>query len=80
MLKDELQPETGSRDLILSETDVTHDITVTEHQISNLEIEYKQKRQRLEQQKSVLVTKDLLQMSSVRKSHVPCPYHGSADH
>ena len=34
----------------------------------------------LEQQKSVLVTTDLLLTSSIGKSHEPCQYCGSADH
>ena len=57
-----------------------NNIMVVEQQILNLETEYKEKRQRLEGQKSVLVSKDLLHMNNIEKSHVPCQYCGSADH
>ena len=71
ILKNELQPETKIRACTLSETDETHDITVIQQQISN---GYRQKRQMLEQQKSVLVSRYLLQISHVNRSHVPCQY------
>ena len=35
-VQDEIQPETESRDSTPSETDMTHNITATEQQISNL--------------------------------------------
>ena len=44
-LQDEIQPKTESIDSTPSEIDPTHDITVTEQQIANLDTEYKQKIQ-----------------------------------
>ena len=58
-LQKELQPETESRSSAPSETDVSPNITIIKQQISNLKTEYTQKRQRWEEQNSVLVTKDL---------------------
>ena len=62
-----------------SETDKAGDITLVKQQMSKLETVYRQNRHRLEQQKSVLVSKDLFQLSSVNKFHVPCQYCGSAN-
>ena len=61
-------------------------ITIMEQKISELEVRYIQKQQRLEQQRSTLVTKDMPSVSSKMPSsktgqpHVPCKYYGSADH
>ena len=79
VLQNELQPETENRTSFLGEIDESYDRTVTE-KISKLETDYSQKCQRLEQQKYVLVSNDLLQMNGVKKSIVPCQYCGSADH
>ena len=67
ILQDEIPPESENRNLTQSKIGATCDITVIECKILNLEAEYKLERQRLEQQKSLLVTKDLLHMSLHRK-------------
>ena len=60
------------------------DVTVLEKNFSDLEFKYKHKRQQLEQQKSVLIIKDLLNTnmtSPIQKTlQVPCQYCGSVDH
>ena len=68
-LHNELQPETESRDLIPGRTYATCTIWVTKQQTSPLEMEYKQKKQRLEQKESVLVTRDMLKLRSI-ESHM----------
>ena len=70
-LQNELKPETDIIPSTLSKTDEDHRITVMEkNKFSNTETECSWKRQKLEQQKSVLVTKDLLQTSNVSKLHM----------
>ena len=66
-MQNEFQPETESRDSNPSEISENHDITVIE-QILNLQTEYRQRRLKLGQENSVLVTEKFLQMSSVNKS------------
>ena len=74
-----------NRESTSSEIETTCDMTMIAQKFWNLEIEYKQKRQRLEQQKSILVTKDMLHTSFTvsshvaEKSHVPCQYYNSVD-
>ena len=80
MLQDELLSERKSSAFTPSGINATGYVTKTKQQISKLEIEYRQKRQTVEQCKLTLVTKDLLQMSSINKSHMPCQYCGSADY
>ena len=70
ILQDETQPESGIRELTSRKSDTTHNIIVIEQKHSNLEVEYKQKRQWLEQQKSVLVTKDMLHTSRTVYNHL----------
>ena len=59
---------------------MTNDIMAIEEKITKLEVRYKQRGQRLEQQKSILITKDMLHMSStmtnyvVEKLHMPWQY------
>ena len=67
-LQNELQREIKSRTSTQSEIHKAGDVTIIEQKISKLETKYRQKRQQVEQQKqSMLVTKDLLQMSNVIK-------------
>ena len=53
---------------------------------SELEVKYKWQRQGLEQQESILVTKDMLHTTSkvsthaAKRSYVPCQYCGQVDH
>ena len=69
-----------------SEIDMSNDITVMEQKISELEVRCKQERKRLEQQKFILVPKDMLNASnktSILKTGEPqiaCQYCGSSDH
>ena len=57
-----------------------------EQTIPDLGVKYKQKRLRLEQQKPILLFKDMFHTSSTVPNceaeilHVPCQYCGSADH
>ena len=85
MLQDKTQIESRNRDSTPSEINTTYGVTVTEEKISEPEASYKQKMQRLEQQKFILVTKDILHTSSKvssfasEKSYVPCQYYHSVD-
>ena len=63
-LQDKTEMESEYRDSTSSEIDTTHYITLIEKTISELEIKHKQKKQIVKQQKSVLVTKDMIYASS----------------
>ena len=58
MLKDKTELE--KQDSASNERDRTNNITAIEEKISELQVRYKQKKQNMEQEKSILVTKDML--------------------
>ena len=57
-LQDKTQKETENRNLTSNKIDTALDVIIIEQKISEVEVKYKQKRQKL--QKSILVTKDVL--------------------
>ena len=59
-----MKKESDNQELSSHDVDPSNDIPVIEQKISELEIRYKWKRQMLEQQMSILVTKDMLNASS----------------
>ena len=60
-LPDEMLGESDNQELTSSEVDPSNDLIIILQKISDREVRYKQKRQKLEQQKSVI--KDMLSAS-----------------
>ena len=85
-LQDRSLIESDTQDSPSSEMNTTNNIIVAEQEISKYKVRYKQRRQKLGQQKSVLETHNMYYTGnktlnySTAKSHVPCQYCGSADH
>ena len=85
-LKDKTVVQSENQFLTSCEIDSTNDVIVIEEKISQLEVRYKKNRQKLEQQKSVLVTKDMFHTDSKRPSYAMdhplllCQYCSSPDH
>ena len=69
-LQDKAQVEPQNHDMTYGEIFMTNDIMVIEQKISKLEVRYKQRGQKLEQQKSILITKDMLHMCSTMTNNV----------
>ena len=61
--------ELENQDSTSSKINITHDTTVIEEKVSEIDVKDKQKRQSLEQQKSILVTHDMLHVSSKVSNH-----------
>ena len=53
-----------NQELTSTEVDTSNDIIVIEQKITKLQARFKQKRQKLEPQKSILLTNDILNASS----------------
>ena len=85
-LQDKVLIGSENQDSTSSEVHSNNVITVREQKISELELRYKPKRQTLDQQKSVLVTKDMLHTGSKTPSQaaeqlqITCQFYGSEDH
>ena len=79
--------ESNDHEITSSEADQSHtNITIIEQEILELQIWYIQKQQWLQQQKFILIIKDIFNVSNKMPSckkgqpHVPCQYCGSAEH